>query len=100
MKNNDSPQKNDNDVEAIKKDVKDIVNRISKFDKDTIKELYNDSEGLFSEFNEIKDKIAAGNKSSVLEIKEKMCSCIGKNPVTSAMCYMGMGAIFTMLLRK
>ena len=95
MKDNNT--KNTNDAEAIKKDVKDIMDRISKFDKNTLKVLYEDSSELFNQFKEVKDKVVGSNESN---LKEMVCSCIGRNPVISAITYIGIGAIMAMFLKR
>jgi len=87
-------KKSTDDVQAIKDDMKDIVKRVSSLKGESLNALYESSEALISNMSELKDKIIGK------DLPSKICSCIEKNPLKSALYCVGAGIMLAMFFRK
>jgi ElaB/YqjD/DUF883 family membrane-anchored ribosome-binding protein len=84
------------DLQAIKDDMRDIVKRVGSLKDESLNALYENSEDLMSNMSELKNKILGQGEGA----SGKICSCIQKNPLKSALYAFGVGLVLALLFRK
>lgn len=89
-------KKAQDEIHAIKDDIKDIVKRVGNLKDESLNVLYENSGDLISQMSELKDKISAQGQDSASKI---YCS-IEKNPLKGALYCFAAGIAVALFLRK